>query len=49
LDDKEEAAEKEKTSAEANQQFEKTQAKQAKHQTEKPKKATQPMRVSLQK
>ena len=49
LDDKEEAAEKEKAGAEANQQFEKTQAKQAKHQTAKPAKASQPMRVSLQK
>jgi large subunit ribosomal protein L31e len=49
LNDKEENEEKEKAGAEANQQFEKTQAKQAKHQTEKPKKATQPMRVSLQK
>jgi hypothetical protein len=49
LNDKEENAEKEKAGAEANKQFEKTQAKQAKHQTEKPKKATQPMRVSLQK
>ena len=49
LNDKEENEEKEKAGAEGNQQFEKKQAKQAKHQTEKPKKATQPMRVSLQK
>ena len=49
LDDKEEAAEKAKTSAEATQQFEKSKAKQAKHQTEKPTKATQPFRQALQK
>ena len=49
LDDKEEAIEKEKTSAAATQEFEKTQSKKAKHQTEKPAKASQPMRVSLQK
>lgn len=49
LEDKKEATEKEKTSAEATQEFEKTQSKKAKHQTEKPKKASQPMRVSLQK
>lgn len=49
LDDKEEAAEKEKTSAEATQQFENTKAKQAKHQTEKPAKATKPFRQALQK
>jgi large subunit ribosomal protein L31e len=49
LNDKEEAAEKTKTSAEATQKFEKAQAKQAKHQTEKPKKASQPVRVALQK
>jgi len=49
LDDKKEAVEKEKASAESTQQFEKTKAKQAKHQTEKPTKATQPFRQSLQK
>jgi large subunit ribosomal protein L31e len=49
LNDKEEAAEKTKTSAEATQQFEKKQAKQAKHQTEKPAKAGKPIRVALQK
>ncbi len=49
LKDKEEAAEKTKASAEATQQFEKTQAKQAKHQTEKPAKASKPIRVALQK
>jgi large subunit ribosomal protein L31e len=49
LDDKEEAAEKQKTSAESTQQFEKSKAKQAKHQTEKPTKATQPFRQALQK
>jgi large subunit ribosomal protein L31e len=49
LDDREEAAEKEKTSAEATQQFENTKAKQAKHQTEKPAKATKPFRQALQK
>jgi large subunit ribosomal protein L31e len=49
LEDKKEAAEKEKTSAAATQEFEKTQSKKAKHQTEKPAKASQPMRVSLQK
>jgi large subunit ribosomal protein L31e len=49
LDDREEAAEKEKTSAEATQQFEDTKAKQAKHQTEKPAKATKPFRQALQK
>jgi len=49
LDDKKEAIEKEKTSAESTQQFEKTKSKQAKHQTEKPTKATQPFRQALQK
>lgn len=49
LDDKQEAAEKEKTSAEATQVFEKAQSKQAKHQTEKPKKSGKPIRVALQK
>jgi large subunit ribosomal protein L31e len=49
LNDKEEADEKKKTSAEASQNYEKAQSKSMKHQTEKPKKATQPMRVSLQK
>lgn len=49
LDDKKEAIEKGKTSAEATQQFQKTKSKQAKHQTEKPTKATQPIRQSLQK
>lgn len=49
LDDKKEAAEKEKATVEANQQFQKEKAKQAKHQTEKPKKAAKPVRVALQK
>lgn len=49
LDDKKEAVEKEKASVEANQQFQKEKAKQAKHQTEKPKKAVKPVRVALQK
>jgi large subunit ribosomal protein L31e len=49
LDDKKEAIEKEKTSADATQQFQKTQAKTAKHQTEKPAKASKPIRVALQK
>ncbi|MCX6751086.1 MAG: 50S ribosomal protein L31e, partial [Candidatus Pacearchaeota archaeon] len=49
LDDKEEAIEKEKASAESTQQFEKAQAKQAKHQTEKPAKAVKPFRQALQK
>jgi len=41
--------EKEKTSAEATQQFEDAKAKQSKHQTEKPAKATKPFRQALQK
>jgi large subunit ribosomal protein L31e len=49
LDDKKEAVEKEKATIEANQQFQKEKAKQAKHQTEKPTKATQPFRQALQK
>lgn len=49
LDDKKEAAEKGKTSAEATQEFQKSQAKQAKHQTEKPAKAVKPFRQALQK
>ncbi len=49
IDDKKETAEKEKASVEANQQFQKSQAKTAKHQTEKPKKAVKPVRVALQK
>lgn len=49
LDDKKEASEKEKATVEASQQFQKEQAKQAKHQTEKPKKAAKPVRVALQK
>jgi len=49
LDDKKEAIEKEKTSAQATQDIEKAQAKQMKHQTEKPKKSGKPMRVALQK
>lgn len=49
LDDKKEAVEKEKATIEANQQFQKEKAKQAKHQTEKPKKAAKPIRVALQK
>jgi large subunit ribosomal protein L31e len=44
-----ESEEKAKTSAESTKEFEKAQAKQAKHQTEKPKKAAKPMRVALQK
>ncbi len=46
---KEEKAEKEKASIEETQQFQKDKAKQAKHQTEKPKKASKPVRVALQK
>jgi len=49
LKDKEEAIEKEKTSAEATQEFEKTESKKMKHQTEKPKKSGKPIRVALQK
>lgn len=46
---KEEAAEKQKASAEATQEFEKTQAKKAKHETEKPAKAVKPFRQALKK
>lgn len=49
LDDKKEAAEKEKATVEATQKFQKDKAKEAKHQTEKPKKAAKPVRVALQK
>jgi len=49
LDDKKEAEEKEKASAEASQEFQKAQAKKAKHQTEKPAKAAKPFRQALQK
>ncbi|MBP6857217.1 50S ribosomal protein L31e [Candidatus Pacearchaeota archaeon] len=49
VDDKKEIAEKEKATVEANQKFQKEKAKQAKHQTEKPKKAVKPVRVALQK
>ncbi len=49
LDDKKEAVEKEKATVEATQKFQKDKAKEAKHQTEKPKKAAKPVRVALQK
>ena len=49
LNDKQEAEVKEKTSAEATQKFEKTEAKKAKHQTEKPAKAAKPFRQALEK
>lgn len=49
LDDKEEAEVKAKTSAEATQEFQKSEAKKAKHQTEKPAKAVKPFRQALQK
>jgi large subunit ribosomal protein L31e len=49
LNDKKEATEKEKTSAAATQEYEKNQAKQAKHQTEKPAKSGKPKRLALQK
>lgn len=49
VDDKKEAEEKAKASVEATQEFQKKQAKTAKHQTEKPTKATKPFRQALQK
>jgi len=44
-----ETTEKEKTGAEIPKAMEKSQTKKIKHQTEKPSKAKQPVRVSLQK
>lgn len=49
VDDKEEIAEKQKAGAEATQEFQKKEAKKAKHQTEKPAKAVKPFRQALQK
>jgi large subunit ribosomal protein L31e len=49
LDDKEEESQKQKASAEATQDFQKKEAKKAKHQTEKPAKAVKPFRQALQK
>jgi len=49
IDDKKEAIEMGKTSAEATKDMEKAQSKMMKHQTEKPKKSGKPIRMALQK